>query len=77
VFGSANAAEDYAGAADDQVYRRGRVLLSFGNPASLGSIRQARYASALRHALASAGQAFSAARPAVAMTPSDVHGCGG
>jgi hypothetical protein len=77
VFGSANAAEDHAGAADDQVYRRGRVVLSFGNPALLGSTRQARYASALRHALASAGQAFSAAPPAAAMTASDVHGCGG
>jgi hypothetical protein len=52
-------------------------VLSFGNPALLGSIRQARYASALRHALASPGQAFSAARPGVAITPSDVHGCGG
>jgi hypothetical protein len=77
VFGTAKAASDYVGAADDQVYRRGRVVLSFGNPALLGSTRQAVYASALRHALVSAGQAFSAARPAPAMTPSDVHGCGG
>lgn len=77
VFGAVGAAEDYAGAADDQVYRRGRVVLSFGNPALLGASRQAVYAAALRHALASPGQAFSAARPAAAVTPSDVHGCGG
>lgn len=77
VFGTAMAAENYAGTADDRVYRRGRVVLSFGNPALLGSTRQARFASALRHALASVGQAFNAARPAAAMTPSDVHGCGG
>jgi hypothetical protein len=77
VFGIAKAAEDYAGAADDQVYRRGRVVLSFGNPALLGPTHQATYAAALRHALTSPDQAFSAARPAGAVTPSDVHGCGG
>jgi hypothetical protein len=77
VFGIAAAAEDYAGAADDQVYRRGRVVLSFGNPALLGTTRQAAYAAALRHALTSRGQAFSAAPPAAVLTPSDVHGCGG
>ena len=77
VFGSAQAAEDYAGAADDQVYRRGRVVLSFGNPALLGSTRQGAYAMALRHALTSPGQAFRSVRPAAAVTPSDVHGCGG
>ena len=77
VFGTAKAAERYVGAADDQVYRRGRVVLSFGNPAVLGSTRQAVYAAALRHALTSPGQAFSAVGPAAAMTPTDVHGCGG
>ncbi len=77
VFGTAEAAEDYVGAADDQVYRRGRVVLSFGNPALLGSTRQAVYAAALRHALAPPVQAFSRVRPAATMTPSDVHGCGG
>ena len=77
VFGIAKAAEDYAGAADDQVYRRGRVVLSFGNPALLGPKRQAAYAKALRHAMTSSGQAFSAVRPAAAVTPSGVHGCGG
>ena len=78
VFGSVTAAEDYAGAADDQVYRRRRVVLSFGNPALLGSTRQAAYARALRHAMSSTGQAFSAVRPVAATrTPADVHGCGG
>jgi hypothetical protein len=78
VFGLAKAAEDYAGAADDQLYRRGRVVLSFGNPALLGSTRQATYAAALRHAMASTGQAFTAFRPAArAATPSVVTGCGG
>jgi hypothetical protein len=77
VFGIAKGAEDYAGAADDQVYRRGRVVLSFGNPALLGPTPQAAYAAALRHALASPGQTFSAVRPAAAVAPSDVHGCGG
>jgi hypothetical protein len=77
VFSTATDAEDYAGAADDQVYRRGRVVLSFGNPALLGLTRQAAYALALRHAVTSPGQAFRAARPVAAMTPADVHGCGG
>ena len=77
VFGLVQAAENYAGAADDQVYRRGRVVLSFGNPALLGATRQAAYAAALRHALASPVQGFSVVRPVSAMTPSDVHGCGG
>ena len=78
VFDTVTAAEDYAGAADDQVYRRGRVVLSFGNPALIGSTRQAVYAAGLRHALASPGQAFSAVRrPGAAMAPTDVHGCGG
>jgi hypothetical protein len=79
VFGIAKAAEDYAGAADDQVYRRGRVVLSFGNPALLGERRQAAYARALRHAMASTGQTFSAARPTAAAvtTSSVVEGCGG
>ena len=77
VFGTTKAAGDYAGAADDQVYRRGRVVLSFGNPALLGPTRQAAYAAALRHALTSPGQTFSAARPAAEVTPSGVHGCGG
>ena len=81
VFGIAKAAEDYAGGADDQVYRRGRVVLSFGNPALLGETRQARYAAALRHAMSSTGQAFGAtgtARTVAAVaTPSVVTGCGG
>ena len=77
VFGIAKAAEDYAGAADDQVYRRGRVVLSFGNPALLAPNRQAAYAAALRHAMTTTGQAFNAVRPAAAVTPSGVHGCGG
>jgi hypothetical protein len=78
VFGIEKAAEDYAGAADDQVYRRGRVVLSFGNPALLGPARQAAYATALRHATSATGQAFSAARrTAAAAMPSAVHGCGG
>ncbi len=77
VFGIAQAAEDYAGAADDQVYRRGRVVLSFGNPALLDDTRQAAYARALRHAMTAPAQSFNAAGPAAAATPSDVHGCGG
>jgi hypothetical protein len=77
VFGAVTAAENYAGAADDRVYRRGRVVLSFGNPALLGATRQVAYAAALRHALTSPGQTFSEARPVSAMSPSDVHGCGG
>ena len=78
VFGIVKAAEDYAGAADDQVYRRGRVVLSFGTPALLGETRQARYATALRHAMTSTGQTFSAARPAAAgIVPTGVKPCGG
>jgi hypothetical protein len=84
VFGAVRAAEDYAGAADDQVYRRGRVVLSFGNPALLGATRQAAYARALRRTLAATGQSASAfstlgtSRAAAApSTPSDIHGCGG
>ncbi len=79
VFGSVTAAQDYAGAADDQTYRRGRVVLSFGNPAMLGPTRQAAYARALRHAMSSTGQAFSAVRrPVAAVTTSSVvEGCGG
>jgi hypothetical protein len=52
------------------------VVLSFGNPTLLGPTRQAAYAAALRRALTSPGQAFSAVRP-LAVTPSGVHGCGG
>jgi hypothetical protein len=51
VFGTVHAAEDYAGASDDQTFRRGRVVLSFGNPPLLGPKRQASYADALRAAL--------------------------
>jgi len=78
VFRIVRAAEEYAGAADDQVYRRGRVVLSFGNPALLGEKRQARYAAALRTAMTSTGQTFSAVRPAAAgVLPTDVKPCGG
>ncbi|HEX7195566.1 MAG TPA: hypothetical protein VF364_01895 [Candidatus Limnocylindria bacterium] len=78
VFGIVKAAEDYAGAADDQVYRRGRVVLSFGNPALLGEERQARFAAALRRAIASTGQTFSAVRTAAAgVVPTGIKGCGG
>ena len=52
VFGTRASASEYAGNADDQTYRRGRVVLSFGNPALLGPDRQATYAAALRHVLA-------------------------
>lgn len=51
VFSSRTAAAAYAGHADDQAYRRGRVVLSFGNPALLGADRQATYAAALREVL--------------------------
>lgn len=51
VFESVAAARDYAGGADDQTYRRGRVVLSFGNPALLGRERQERYSAALRDVL--------------------------
>jgi hypothetical protein len=81
VFGVVRAAEDYAGAADDQVYRRGRVVLSFGNPALLGQDRQDSYAAALRRAMSSTGTAaatFAAARqPASVVQPAGVKGCGG
>jgi hypothetical protein len=78
VFSTVQGAEDYAGAADDQAYRRGRVVLSFGSPALLGETRQAGYARALRQAMASPGQAFSSVRTtAAAAAPSVVHGCGG
>jgi len=81
VFGTATAAEDYAGAADDQTYRRGRVVLSFGNPALLGSVRQQAYARALRHAMSSTGQTFASVRSATdsarSAASSVVEGCGG
>ena len=81
VFGVAKTAADYAGAADDQVYRRGRVVLSFGNPALLGETRQATYAAALRHAMATTGQQVGATGTArtvaAAASPSVVTGCGG
>ncbi len=81
VFGIVQAAQEYAGAADDQVYRRGRVVLSFGNPALLGGRRQAAYATALRRATAAPGQAFASARSAPAargpVTSSAGTGCGG
>lgn len=51
VFASRTAAQEYAGNADDQAYRRGRVVLSFGNPALLGAERQATYEAALRAVL--------------------------
>ncbi len=53
-------------------------MLSFGNPALLGEERQARYAAALRHAITSTGQTFSAVRTAAAaLVPTGVKGCGG
>ncbi len=79
VFGTAAAAREYAGGADDKAYRRGRVVLSFGNPALLGGARQAVYARALRHALHSAGPSTSAAGRNLAgrVAPSVVTTCGG
>ncbi len=81
VFGTRQAAQEYAGAADDQVYRRGRVVLSFGNPALLGGGRQAAYAAALRHATATPGQAFASGRSAPVargpVTSPAGTGCGG
>ena len=78
VFGTVRAAQDYAGGADDQVVRRGRVVLSFGNPALLGRARQARYAVALRRAMRSPTPSYAAARTtAAAAVPAVVAGCGG
>lgn len=81
VFGTLQGAEDYAGAADDQVFRRGRVVLSFGNPALLGQAGQDRYAAALRRAMSgtrpSPARASVAARFASARTPTVIKGCGG
>ena len=51
VFSGTTAASAYTGNADDQTYRRGRVVLSFGNPALLDATRQSAYAAGLRQAL--------------------------
>jgi hypothetical protein len=77
VFGTRTDASAYAGNADDQTYRRGRVVLSFGNPALLGSKRQATYAAALRHALKSPAAATAALASAGAAQPQLTAGCGG
>lgn len=78
VFGTRAAASEYAGNADDQTYRRGRVVLSFGNPALLTADRQAGYAAALRHVLASTARITPARAATVAQVrPGLATGCGG
>lgn len=82
VFETRAKAEDYVGNADDHTYRRGRVVLSFGNPALLGKDRRATYAAALRHVLASgststAGATVSQVARASRVGPRFTAGCGG
>jgi hypothetical protein len=51
VFAKVEYAEGHLGCGDDQAVRRGRVVLSFGNPARLGPAKQKQYAAAFRQAM--------------------------
>ena len=48
LFDTAQHVADYAGCGDDQADRVGRVLLSFGNPPRVGTVRQQHYTAAVR-----------------------------
>ena len=68
VFAELEHAQGHLGCGDDQAVRRGRVVLSFGNPAKLGPERQKTYAAAFR-------QVMDELAATATLTPQ--AGCGG
>ena len=62
VFTSAARAADYVGGADDEAFRVGRVVLSYGSPARVVPSRRPAYERALRRLLRESPTAVDAVR---------------